>query len=119
MYWAYVQADNTGVELEPRQQDLGRVQELQQRVEAPWRVEWGWMSVEAEAELWRAAEGALYGRVLKLLEQLSAAPEHDWDALVAAGWQPARSMWEKICSPQLNDATWKKINRQKGHWSYN
>lgn len=59
MYLEYVQADNTGVGLAPRQQGLGRVRGLQQRVEAPWRVGLGWMSVEAEAELWRAAEGAL------------------------------------------------------------
>lgn len=35
------------------------------------------MSAEAEAELWRAAEGKLYKHVLELLEQLPAAPEHD------------------------------------------
>lgn len=113
MYLAYVQADNTGAVLAPRQQDLGRVLELLQRVEAPWRVGLGWMGVEAEAALRRAAAGALYEHVLELMEQLPAAPEHDWDAHVAAVWQPARCTWETIRSPQWNDATWTKSISKK------
>lgn len=38
IYLAYVQADNNGVVLALRQQELGGVQELQERAEAPWQA---------------------------------------------------------------------------------
>lgn len=53
------------------------MQELERRVEAPWRVGLGRMDAGAEAELLRAAEGLFCEHVLKLLEQPPAAPEHD------------------------------------------